>query len=89
MEYFKSVGLDFTILNENGHSALHKAAIKGNYNACVWLVKPNDLGGPGLGLEHMQPDSDGFTPALFASSNGHAELGKFLSDKATELLLRG
>jgi ankyrin repeat protein len=85
LKYFKSVGLDYTILNKNGHSALHKAAIKGKYDACVWLLTPEENGGAGLSKRHMLPDSDGFTPELFATSNGFHELGRFLSEKYLEL----
>jgi Ankyrin repeats (many copies) len=38
MNYFKSTGLNFSILNSNGHSALHKAALKGHKEACIWLL---------------------------------------------------
>ena len=79
MKYFLSLGLDFKILNRNGHSALHKAAIKGNMAACIWLLTPEQEGGAGLGLEHMQPDDDNFTPMLFATANGHSELGRILN----------
>ena len=64
MKYFLSEGLDYHILNNNGHSALHKAAIKGNTKACEWLITSIEDGGAGLGLKHMQPDDDNFTPML-------------------------
>ena len=64
MKYFLSEGLNYHILNNNGHSALHKAAIKGNMKACEWLITSVEDGGAGLGLKHMQPDDDNFTPML-------------------------
>ncbi|KAF0694338.1 Aste57867_14791 [Aphanomyces stellatus] len=75
MEFLASHGLDFTLLNHNGHSALHKAAIKGHVAASRWLLTYG-----GLGLRHMQEDSDGFTPMSFAVENGHVELGVYLRE---------
>ena len=37
-----------SLLNNNGHSALHKAAVKGQRQACEWLVRV-----AGLSLPHM------------------------------------
>ena len=62
---------DFLLL----FSALHKAAMKGNFEACRWLLAED---GPSLGLQHMQPDNDNFTPMLFATANQHEELGNWL-----------
>ena len=76
MKFFYTSGLNFTVLNKNGHSALHKAAMKGNTEACAWLLSEE---GPGLGLAHMLADQDGFTPSLFATVNGFTDLGQFLS----------
>ena len=35
-DLLSSRGLDLGILNSNGHSALHKAAVKGNHQVCEW-----------------------------------------------------
>jgi len=70
----RSRGLDLFILNRNGHSVLHKAAMKGMSAAVEYFTKPKDDGGLGLGLEFMQPDADGFTPISFARSNHFPEL---------------
>jgi ankyrin repeat protein len=44
--------LDFTLLNHNGHSVFHKAAVKGHFNVCCWLLK---VGRSGM----FDPSSDG------------------------------
>ena len=62
-------GLDARVLNRNGHSALHKAAIKGSDAVCDWLLNEG-----GLGEAHMLPDRDGNTPAAMAHAEGFAEL---------------
>ena len=66
-------GLDLTLRNRNGHSAVHKAAVKGNAAACAWL-----LGEGGLGRDHLRPDGDGNTPSRMARAEGFAELAEWL-----------
>ncbi|CAK4286852.1 unnamed protein product [Aphanomyces euteiches] len=83
MEFLCAQGVNFTLLNHNGHSALHKAAIKGHQAACEWLLAHG-----GLGHQHMQEDDDGFTPVRFAVENGHAALGKWLQEQYTALVER-
>ena len=71
-------GMNVQLLNRNGHSVLHKAAMKGHQDLALWLVKPIIEGGCGFGLNHMLPDDDGFTPMSFARANGYDELYKKL-----------
>jgi ankyrin repeat protein len=72
-------GLDWRVLNRNGHSCLHKAAVKGQAAVCAWL-----LATPGLGAEHMQPDGDGNTPARMAAAEGFDELAEWLTRAAAD-----
>ena len=78
--YLKNVGVDLKVTNGNGHSALHKAAVKGNRAACEWL-----LGAGGLGLEHLRADGDGNTPGEMARLEGHEELAAWLAEKTRTL----
>ena len=66
-------GLDLGVLNGNGHSALHKAAVKGNGRICEWLLSDG-----GLGPRHLAEDGDGNTPSLMARLEGHVELAEYL-----------
>eukprot|EP00601_Ochromonadales_sp_CCMP2298_P017044 CAMPEP_0173216858 /NCGR_PEP_ID=MMETSP1142-20121109/155_1 /TAXON_ID=483371 /ORGANISM="non described non described, Strain CCMP2298" /LENGTH=464 /DNA_ID=CAMNT_0014144337 /DNA_START=18 /DNA_END=1409 /DNA_ORIENTATION=+ len=75
LQYLHSRGLAVDVKNNNGHSALHKAAMKGQREICEWLLLG---GGGGLGLSHMQPDRDGYSPALFAVHNGFVGLSEWL-----------
>ena len=75
-ELLVALGLDITISNKNGHSALHKAAVKGQRQACEWLI---GLGG--LALAQMAPDRDGNTPADIARLEGHAGLAAWLEEQ--------
>jgi hypothetical protein len=78
--WLAALGLDLTIINNNGHSALHKAASKGQARVCEWLLNEECLG-----LEALQPDSDGNTPGLMARLEGHTALADAL-DAAAEVL---
>ena len=83
-EFLLEIGLDLRLKNRNRHSALHKAAVKGQQGACEWLLGPG-----GLGLDHMCPDTDGNTPAEMARLEGFAELAAWLEEKTRELELEG
>ena len=78
--YLRDVGVDLTVTNRNGHSAVHKAAVKGNSAACEWL-----LGAGGLGLEHLRADGDGNTPGEMARLEGHEALAAWLAEKTRTL----
>jgi hypothetical protein len=78
-EYLRELGLDLALKNNNGHSALHKAAVKGRRGACEWLVRV-----AGLSLPHMGPDGDGNTPAEMARLEGHVELSEWLAKRCAE-----
>ena len=79
MKFFLQRGLDFTILNKNGHSAIHKAAIKGNIKTCEWLLKAIIDGGAGLGMVHCRKDREGNLPSTLSKENGFEELAEYLS----------
>ena len=72
--WLQSVGLDLALLNHNGHSAVHKAALKGNHRVCEWLLSPD----VGLGGVHLQADGDGNAPSRLAHAEGFATLGAWL-----------
>jgi hypothetical protein len=133
--FLRDSGVTMNLLNNNGHSVLHKAAIKGNTDILRWFLAPPapsriqakqreqslecdarkrggsgqqqqeqqqqeqqqqeqvleqeqeqeqdqlpreddpDWDGCGLGLDvrYQQPDDDGYTPAIFAGTNGFPE----------------
>ena len=59
LKYMQRQGLDFMHINKNKRSAVHKAAVKGNFEACRWLLTAVEEGGGGLTIHHMQPDLEG------------------------------
>jgi hypothetical protein len=79
--WLSALGLDLTIVNNNGHSALHKAASKGQAYVCEWLLNEECLG-----LEALQPDSDGSTPGLMARLEGYSSLADALEAAAGVLI---
>ena len=74
-------GLDVGLLNCNGHSAVHKAAVKGRRAVCEWLLSPE---GGGLGARHLRADGDGNTPSVMARLEGFAELAAWLAAREAE-----
>ena len=71
-------GLDPTLLNRNGHSAVHKAAVKGHRRICEWLLSDE----VGLGAAHLKADQDGNTPARMAAFEGFDELARYLQEES-------
>ena len=74
--WLRARGLDVRVLNCNGHSAVHKAAIKGHRAVCEWLLSAE----AGLGPAHLRADRDGNTPASMARAEGHEELASWLEE---------
>ena len=60
-------------INGNKRSALHKAAVKGNTEACRWLIEDCNFG-----YQHMLPDIEGDSPMSLAKSCGNLELETYL-----------
>jgi hypothetical protein len=81
--FLSALGLDLSIINFNGHSALHKAASKGQARVCAWLLNEECLG-----IQHMQPDQDGNTPAVMARLDGFDALADALDAAVAELQMR-
>ncbi|KAL3788790.1 hypothetical protein HJC23_006243 [Cyclotella cryptica] len=70
---------DFSLVNDNGHSALHKAAQRGNIPACKWLVDKFLLNHNFDGILFIGPDAEGACPSDLSGMNGHESLAHWLS----------
>lgn len=82
-------GADFSLVNENGHSALHKAAQRGSTSGCKWLVdtfliKHNDVDG----FAFIGPDAEGACPSDLCGMNGHDGLSQWISKQECEFVRR-
>ena len=98
--WLHSTGADFTLVNDNGHSALHKAAQRGNASACKWLVdmylhKPeSDVDGQRGNASACKwllligPDAEGACPSDLCGMNGHENLAKWLSKQECDFVQR-
>jgi len=89
IEWLKAIGCKMSIVNANGHGALHKAAQRGRGDIVEWLVTElrNEIEFAWIG-----PDSDGYCPSDLAGVGGHIELAekiaKFEIDLATYLIAK-
>jgi Ankyrin repeats (3 copies) len=81
--WLASVGLDIAVINRNGHSAVHKAALKGQDRICAWLLNEECLS-----IAHMMPDLEGNTPADLARLEGFVDVAAKL-DASTHRLWDG
>ena len=88
--WLHSAGADFTLVNDNGHSALHKAAQRGNASTCKWLVDmylhKSESGVDGFLL--IGPDAEGACPSDLCGMNGHENLAKWLSKQECDFVQR-
>jgi hypothetical protein len=64
-----------TIINVNGHGAIHKCAIYGHCDVIDWLVANEKCG---FSAEHLGKDDRGSGPADLATTNGFYELASRL-----------
>jgi len=62
--------VDCELINGNGHSVLHKAAIYGRADVVRCLLESKHC----CGREHVMPDKLNQTPSEMARYNGYAEL---------------
>ena len=65
-----------TVLNVNGHSAIHKCAIYGHGDVIAWLLTDTGCNA----AEYMGPDDRGSSPSALAAANGYAQLAAELRD---------
>lgn len=82
-------GADFSLVNDNGHSALHKSAQRGNVSACKWLVDMflhQESGFDGCLL--IGPDAEGACPSDLCGMNGHENLAEWLSKQECNFVRR-
>ena len=64
-EYLRSLHVSFRLVNANGHSALHKAAQRGNDNVVDWIIANSRRLGLSYSL-HCRKDLEGFRPSDLA-----------------------
>jgi ankyrin repeat protein len=90
LSWLYASGADFRLVNDNGHSALHKAAQRGNTSACKWLVdmflheEQEDFDGFLL----IGPDAEGACPSDLCGMNGHEILAEWIAKQECDYVRR-
>ena len=90
-EYLRGVlGCAFDKINRNGHGTVHKAAQRGKWRLAKWLLAANAVNDSEVGLcgithNHVQKDSEGFTPSGLAAIEGFAEFSDWLKAQEERL----
>ncbi|CAL52747.1 Ankyrin repeat [Ostreococcus tauri] len=82
-EYLRSLGVEFNLINANGHSALHKASQRGNREVCEWLLE--NAREIGLTAAHAAPDAERYDPSGHARVEGFADLAAWLAERQLHL----
>jgi len=73
-EFLLELDVKFNLINENGQGALHKAAQRGKFGMCKWLLNSGLLD-----KKHFRPNAfEGSTPSQLARFGGFPELERFL-----------
>jgi ankyrin repeat protein len=85
LQWLKTIGCSMSLVNSNGHGALHKAAQRGRDDIVGWLVE--ELG-DSIDFEWIGPDSDGYCPSDLAGVGGHVELARQLATVEIDLATR-
>jgi ankyrin repeat protein len=88
LRYLQGAGLDLFLINQNRRSALHKAAVKGHREACLWLLTPLAEGGGGLDDSHMGPEKQGDCPWQLAAGMGDLDLAQLLKNQFDTFIAR-
>jgi ankyrin repeat protein len=75
-------GIDFTLINDAGHTSLHKAAWKGHEECLRWMIE--DETGPKLAFQLHMRAADGRTAQEKARVNGHTATANWLLSLASK-----
>mmetsp|Transcript_21891 Transcript_21891/g.49798 ORF Transcript_21891/g.49798 Transcript_21891/m.49798 type:complete len:367 (+) Transcript_21891:863-1963(+) len=99
MKFLASLGCDFCAINDNGHGVLHKAAQRGKWDVCQWLLDAcnnnnvendivSDIDRPfHLAIDQMGPDAEECCPSDLAGMEGFLDLADWLSCKEKETII--
>ena len=78
VEVFERLGLGIDVVNQEGHSVLHKAALKGNGVLLKWILARFGRAGRRRLEAAAKPDAKGNTPMDLARRCGHAGFAREL-----------
>lgn len=75
-EWLFAQGVSFHLVNQAGHTSVHKAAWKGHREALEWMLRTE--AGPCLRYQLAMPAADGRLPVDKAAVNGHGAIAAWL-----------
>jgi len=88
MSWLFEVGLDFTLINSNGHSALHKAAQRGSKDIVHWLANAILFNESSVAWDMLKPDEEGHCPSDLAQMEQHEQLAQEMSKYECDCIIR-
>ena len=87
MSWLFEVGLDFTLINSNGHGALHKAAQRGSEEVVHWLVNSVLCNKSSIAWDMLKPDEEGHCPSDLAQMEHHEQLAQEISKHECDCII--
>jgi hypothetical protein len=87
MTWLLESGLEYNLINTNGHSAFHKAAQRGNAAAVQWLAN-KFLSGRTFCQVFIGPDIEGNCPSDLCGMEGHENLAAWISGKECDCIIQ-
>ena len=79
MSWLLESGADFSLINSNGHGALHKAAQRGCSATIKWLLNTFLQDQDRDAALMIQPDVEGHCPSDLCGMEGHESLAKWIA----------
>jgi hypothetical protein len=78
--WLQQQGCNVSLVNNNGHGVVHKAAQRGQRDVCVWFFE--NIVAPSCAeaaLKLVGPDTEGYCPSDLAGMEGHEDLARWLA----------
>jgi hypothetical protein len=87
MEWLRSSGCNITLVNHNGHGALHKAAQRGQREICEWFFASviDGLSDTSAAMQLVGPDTEGYCPSDLAGV-AHESLAEWIATREMNLV---
>lgn len=87
MKWLQGKKCDLTLINNNRHGVLHKAAQRGQQDICAWFFE-NLVSqyASESALKLVGPDTEGYCPSDLAGIEGNEKLARFLAKNEMTLV---
>jgi hypothetical protein len=80
MVWLQQQGCNVSLVNNNGHGVVHKAAQRGQRDICVWFFENIvALSCVDAGLKLVGPDTERYCPSDLAGMEGYEDLARWLA----------